>query len=350
MFKKNVFKKLTLYKNPISIEKFVEICLYDQDGYYSTSNVLGSSGDFVTAPEISQLFGEILGLYIFDYWQQNIKQKFNLIELGPGRGTLLLDILRITKDFKDFNDSKKVSLVEKNINLINKQKNNFLNFNLNIKKIRWYKNFNNKFKDPAIIIANEFFDCFPVRQFYSKNNVWYEKMVQYDPINKFFKLIDLEINKKQTIKEITSYETVNLLEVSKSREKYFSKICQHLLKVGGVMIAFDYGYIDKPKNFSLQSVYNNKYSNVLDNIGSQDITSLVDFKSLIKIAKLNKLKIEIFSSQRDFLIQNGIYERSKKILSKCNSYQENIIKSGLNRIINKKNMGSIFKVLVVSKI
>ena len=115
------------------------------------------------------------------------------------------------------------------------------------------------------------------------------------------------------------------------------------------MIAIDYGYLEKPKNFTLQSIYNNKNSNILDNIGYQDITSLVDFKSLISIAKYHNLQINIFSSQRDFLIQNGIYERTKKILTNCKTYQKEIIKSGLNRIIDIKNMGAIFKVLVISK-
>ena len=115
------------------------------------------------------------------------------------------------------------------------------------------------------------------------------------------------------------------------------------------MIAVDYGYLEKPKNFTLQSFFNNKNSNVLDNIGFQDITSLVDFKSLISIAKSNKLKIDIFNTQRDFLIKNGIFERSKKISANCSTDQKKIIKNGLNRIIDKFNMGSIFKVLVVSK-
>ena len=116
-----------------------------------------------------------------------------------------------------------------------------------------------------------------------------------------------------------------------------------------MMIAIDYGYFDKPKKFTLQSVYNNKHSNVLDNIGNQDITSLVDFKSLISIAKHNKLKIKIFTSQRNFLIKNGILERTNKILKNCREEQKEIIINGLNRIIDNENIGTVFKVLVISK-
>ena len=349
MHKENILKKLTTFKNPITIEKFIKLSLYDQEGYYSSSNVIGSSGDFITSPEISQLFGEILGLYILNYWQNNIKKKFNLIELGPGRGTLLLDIIKITEKFNNFNVAVSIKLIEKNTNLINKQKTNFNKFNLNLKKIKWHKDFKSNNIDPVIIIANEFFDCFPIRQFYKKKDIWYEKKIKYNSAEQTLKIKDIKIKNQKTINYILSYNPLNTLEISKSREKYFSKICKHILQVGGMMIAIDYGYLEKPKNFTLQSIYNNKNSNILDNIGYQDITSLVDFKSLISIAKYHNLQINIFSSQRDFLIQNGIYERTKKILTNCKTYQKEIIKSGLNRIIDIKNMGAIFKVLVISK-
>tara|TARA_B110000116_G_scaffold272195_1_gene295730 strand:+ start:2656 stop:3705 length:1050 start_codon:yes stop_codon:yes gene_type:complete len=349
MNKKKIYKKLTNIKKPISIEKFITISLYDEDGYYSNSNSIGRNGDFVTSPEISQLFGEILGLYILNFWQSNIKQKFNLVELGPGKGTLLLDIIKITKKFHAFNKSMNIKLIEKNIRLVKKQKDNFNDFKLDIRKISWSKDFVQRYKEPIIIIANEFFDCLPVKQFYKKNNIWFEKMVKYDHDNKYFKLIDFKINNKNILKNIETYAPSNLLEISKSREKYFSKICKKIYEVGGMIMTIDYGYFDKPNNFSLQSVYNNKRSNVLNNIGSQDITSLVDFKSLISIAKLYSLKIDTFSTQRDFLIKHGIHERADKIIKTCNKKQEKIIINGLNRIIAKENMGSIFKVLIISK-
>ena len=349
MHNKNIYKKLINIQNPIPIEKFIEISLYDEDGYYSNSNVIGSAGDFITSPEISQLFGEILGLYILNYWQENIKKKFNLIELGPGRGTLLIDIMNITKKFNNFNKAIDIQLIEKNINLIQKQKTNFINFDLDLKKINWSQNFENNFKEPIIVVANEFFDCFPVRQFYKKNDIWYEKMVYYDSGKEIIKLTDTIVKDRKTLNNIKSYNPLNILEISKSREKIFSKICDNILKSGGMMIAVDYGYLEKPRNFTLQSVYKNKHSNVLDNIGYQDITSLIDFKSLIAITKTYNLKVNIFTTQRDFLIQNGIYKRLKKILENCKENQKKVMENGLERIINKKNMGSLFKVLVISK-
>ena len=349
MHKENIYKKLTSYRNPISIEKFIEISLYDQDGYYTDSNILGKQGDFITSPEISQLFGEILGLYILNYWQNNIKKKFSLLELGPGKGTLLLDILRITKKFDNFNKDLKIELVEKNYNLIKKQKKNLCNYNLDLKNINWSNDFKKNYEGPIIVVANEFFDCLPIKQFFKKDNIWYEKMVNYEATNKIFKLKNVKVDNQNVINEINSYNPIDILELSKYREQYFSKICKQLSRLGGMMITIDYGYLEKPKNFTLQSIFKNKHSNVLDNIGCQDITSLVDFKSLISIAKSYNLKIDTFTTQRNFLIQNGIYIRAKKILNNCNTSKKDIIESGLKRIIDENNMGSLFKVLVISK-
>jgi len=348
MHKEKIYQKLINLKKPISIEKFIEISLFDHEGYYTNSKVIGSEGDFITSPEISQLFGEILGLYIFNYWQNNLKKKFNLIELGPGKGTLLSDFLRITKKFKEFNKALNIQLIEKNMSLIEIQKINLRNQNLNINKIKWAQDFTRKYKEPIIVLANEFFDCFPIKQFYKKNDLWFEKMVTYDVNEKFLKIVDIEIKNKKTLKSIDDYQPVDILEISRSREKYFTKICKQLLTVGGMLIAIDYGYLEKPKNFTLQSIYRNQPTNILENIGYQDITSLVDFKILLSIAKSYKLTINLFTTQRDFLIKNGIYERLKKILAISKNSQKNTIKSGFERIIDKNYIGSAFKILIVS--
>ena len=125
-----IINKIINYKQDISIEKYIELCLYGEFGYYKNSKILGKEGDFITAPEISQLFGEIIGLFIYDYWQKKINQKFNLIELGPGKGTLVSDLIRITKNFKNFKNNVNIHLIEKNINLIKEQKKILSKFNL----------------------------------------------------------------------------------------------------------------------------------------------------------------------------------------------------------------------------
>ena len=352
MHKDKILKEIVKKKvksKIISIEKFTRACLYGKFGYYNNSNVIGKNGDFITSPEISQLFGDIIGLFILYHWKINLKKKFNFYELGPGKGTLLIDLLNITKKFNEFQKSINIYLIEKNIKLIEVQKTNILNFNYNPKKISWLKNFSKKNEYPNIIFANEFFDCFPVKQFFKKNKTWYEKMIEIKYNESSIKFKDVIINDKKTLKKLNQYKNSKVLEISNSRDKYFDKICKHIFKLGGMIIVIDYGYKNQPGHFTLQSVYNNKKSNILDNIGMQDITSLVDFNKLIDLGKKNNLKIDQFSSQREFLLNNGIKERENKILNIANNKQRIMIQKGVKRIIDKKDMGNLFKVLILSK-
>ena len=347
MIKKKILSEIIKNKNPISVEKFIEFCLYKKFGYYNNSLVLGKKGDFVTSPEISQLFGEIIGLFILNDWSTNINDKFNLIELGPGRGTLMRDILNITKKFSTFNKMINIHLIEKNTLLTNIQKSLLKNY-LRSYNINWSKNFSIKNKLPCLIFANEFFDCFPIQQFYKKNNKWLKKMVDINHSANSIKFVDKLITKKNQLVKIEQYKPNEVLEFSNSREKYFNKICKHINSFGGKIIIIDYGYYERPNYFTLQSVYNNKKANIFDNIGLQDITALVDFKRLIEIAEINKLKIENFLTQREFFLRYGIKERFKILIQKTTKDQKKIIEAGMDRIINKDKMGNLFKILIIS--
>ena len=348
MNKKKIINRIIENKNPISMDEYINLCLYDVKGYYQKKNIIGSSGDFITAPEISQLFGEIIGLYIYLFWKNNIDSFTNLIEIGPGNGTLLKDILNITKTFLKFNNNIEICLIEKNLNLIKLQREK-LNYYLNSKyKISWNNDFEDIPKKPCIIYANEFLDCLPVKQFYFKNKVWLEKMVNYNSKEKQLFLEDKEVVNKKILLSLKNENENGVVEYSKERDDYFVKICKFLSNFGGICIIIDYGYDSILKNFTLQAINNNKQANILDNPGDQDITSLVDFNKLIKIAKLNNLKIRNYTSQREFLLSNGLLER-KNILLKENHFHKNIIQKGYERLIDKNSMGSLFKILIVSK-
>lgn len=349
MFEKKIIDKIDKINRPITIEQYIELCLYSKNGYYNNSKIFGKQGDYITAPEISQLFGEILSLFLLSFWKNKIKKPVNLVELGPGRGTLLIDILNITKSFSEFTTSITINLIEKNVELIKEQKINLSKFNFDFHKINWFDSFNLSINKPAIIYANEFFDCLPIRQFYKKKNFWYEKNIIFDRKDHCLKFTDTKTINIKTLKKINNYKPKEILEISESREDYFIKICKHISIVYGMIIIIDYGYLDRPNHFTLQSIYNNKKSNVLDNPGLQDITSLVDFNQLITIGKSYNLKVDIFSTQREFFLSHGIKERAKKIMINSTKQQKNIIRNGLKRLIDKNNMGSLFKVLVISK-
>ena len=184
-FKDRLIREIKKKRRALRVDEFIS--------YYISKIPIGFKGDFVTSPEISQMFGEIIGLFILNFWLENIKSEFNLIELGPGKGTLLEDILRITKSYKKFSKSKKIKLIERNKKLIKFQKYKTKIFNL--KNVEWLKEFNIVSKLPNIIYSNEFFDCLPVRQFYKKN-IWYEKLIDYNKFEDLFYFKDKKVSEK----------------------------------------------------------------------------------------------------------------------------------------------------------
>ena len=352
--KKKLINLIKKTPDGITLDKYIEVCLFDKFGYYNTHQPIGQKEDFTTAPEISQLFGEILGLYIYDLWSKYIKCSFNIIELGPGKGTLISDILQINKSFELFNSSMFLNLIEINKELINLQKRILIKNDLNINKITWNNSFNSIKNRPSIIFANEFFDCFAIKQYIKINKRWNEKKVNYRKKDDIFYINNTIINDKSLSIKLDKYATINkykensLIEFSQSQKKYFNKICKFVKKNSGVIIIFDYGYID-PINYStLQSVKYHCKTSIFNDPGNQDITSLVNFKTIADISEQNNLNVYGPFTQRDFLIKNGIIERKKKILLKANNQQKKDIENGFIRLISKDGMGTIFKCIIIS--
>ncbi len=336
--------KIISNKMDMRLDIFLKNVLFNSSGYYYKKKPIGKFNDFITAPEISQMFGEIIGLYLYYLWSTKIKSQFNLIELGPGNGTLFTDIANTLLKYPEFLGNAIITFVEINESLIKIQKKNLKNYN--IKNINWRDKINFRSNLPSIIYSNEFFDCFPVRQFFLKDN-WFEKYVTLDTENKNFIFKNKLITEKKLLALLSSYNKEKLLEISFERNKYFEKICKLIKNKGGVFFTIDYGYLNHNTNFTLQAIQNHKYSNVLENIGEKDISSLVNFEDLINIALKNNLYINEFCTQREFLIKFGILEREKKLSKLKNPIK---IKKDLKKLIGRKDMGNLFKCLVISNI
>ncbi len=330
-------------KGIIDVGEFIQICQFENDGYYLKKNPIGKNNDFITAPEISQMYGEILTIFLINYWEEKIKTKFNLIELGPGKGTLLKDLLRTASNNQKFLNAANITLIEKNSYLIKLQKHT-----LKHKKIKWIKEFNIPNSNiPSIIYSNEFFDCFPVRQFYKKNN-WYEKLIQYNNSENKFKFISKKVKNNRILKTLQKFNDVKVAEISESRKKYFNLICKFIKKNRGLFVTIDYGYKNLPNHLSLQTIYNHKNTHLFENIGNQDITSHVDFDELISLAKKNNLKVDLYCTQQDFLINYGIKERKNNLQKNKSEATIKNINLDYERLVGKSQMGEIFKVLVIS--
>tara|TARA_B100001057_G_scaffold177773_1_gene178569 strand:- start:2555 stop:3598 length:1044 start_codon:yes stop_codon:yes gene_type:complete len=347
MLKKiSIQSNIFLNKKEMRLDKFINEALFSKDGYYYKNKAIGKTNDFITSPEISQIFGEIISMYILHVWKIKINSKFNFIELGPGKATLFIDIINSIKKYPDFIDKANISLIEINKELLNVQKKRIRDLNLN--KINWKKSINFKSKLPSVIYSNEFFDCFAVRQFFLKK-FWMEKYVAYNNKNNNFYLFDKIVTDIKLLSKLNLFKKERLLEKSLERNIYFEKVCKFIKKNRGIFITIDYGYYKNIKNFTLQSISKHKYSSIFDNIGEQDISSHVNFTDLLDIAKKYNLKIDEACTQREFLIKYGILER-KKYLSSKNKSIKNQINEQTERLIGTNEMGNLFKILIVSNL
>ncbi len=333
--------------NKIPLDKFIDICLYDKKkGYYINRNPFGQNGDFTTAPNISRLFSEMISIWIISYWQNlGSPKKFNLIELGAGNGEMMKIIIETFKRFPNFYNSCNIFIHEKSPNLIREQKKKIKNRN-----ILWIENFKKIKNFPSLFLANEFFDSLPIKQFLKKKNLWFEKFVDISDIKKN-KFLDKKVNinpieKKLGFKFSTNQ---NFIEYSPTGFKYLKNIIKIINKHNGGLLIIDYGYNSKKMKNTLQSIYKKRFSNVLENIGKSDITYNINF-NLIKnfLKKYKEINTKI-TTQRKFLINLGIQKRAE-IISKNKTFSEKAeIYYRVKRLIDKKEMGNLFKVMFINK-
>ena len=206
MLSKRKINKIKLLNNKknFRLDKFIETALFGKNGYYLRKKPIGRKFDFVTSPEISQMFGEIIGVYLVYHWKEKINSKFNLIELGPGNGTLFKDIENSSKIVSSFIENAYITLIEVNKVLKKIQAKNLNYFKKS--KIRWSEDINFRSKLPSIIYSNEFFDCFPVRQFLYDNDLWFEKYIKFNHNENKYYSINKRVNNKKKLDFLSKYK------------------------------------------------------------------------------------------------------------------------------------------------
>ena len=274
----------------LPVDKFIDNVLFDKKiGYYSSKMPFGSSGDFITSPNISILFSEIIGIWLISTWGALGKpKKFNLVELGPGDGSLTKVLLKTFQNFPEFNSSTNIYLYERSNFLINLQKKNIDN-----PKVKWITNFKNIKKGPIIFLGNEFFDAIPIKQFFWKGTFLLEKYYMLNKRNKIN-----EVYKKASAKSISRIEKfktlkkLRFIEFPKLGLDELKKIIKKISKLSGGLLLIDYGYLKPNNKNTLQSVIKHKKNNMLNNLGKADITSLVNFKLLEEYFIKNNLKVK----------------------------------------------------------
>ena len=283
----------------LPVDKFFSKVLYDKKiGYYTSKIPFGEKGDFITSPKISNLFSEIIAIWIVACWESFGKPKnFNIVELGPGDGSLTSILLRSFKKFPEFDSIKKIYLFEKSNYLKKIQKKRIGESN-----VKWINNFNLIKKGPVIFFGNEFFDAIPIKQFKRIKNCIFEKNYI---LNKNFEI--KKIYKKASpanTKIIKSFKTLNKLkfiEFPKLGFQELKKISKKISQLKGCILLIDYGYLKPNNQNTLQSVIKHKKNNLLSNLGKADVTAHVNFKLLNEFFLKNKLKIKDLISQKEFL-------------------------------------------------
>jgi NADH dehydrogenase [ubiquinone] 1 alpha subcomplex assembly factor 7 len=335
-------------KKSIPLDQFMNISLYDKElGYYMKKNPFGKNGDFVTSPLISKLFGEMIAVWCISYWEYLGKPKnIFLVELGPGDGSLCVDLLKTFKQFKTFYNCLKISLLETSNKLKKIQKNK-----INNTKVTWIKKINDIRDGPIIFIANEFFDALAIKQFYKKKGLFFEKHVSLASNNKEIKFL----LKKTNAKLIKKIKNLNLVSGGKTIEypaeaiKFLCDISKKINKFNGGLLTFDYGSNIKRNQNTLSSIKKHKYTSIFSSPGQSDLTSHVNFAFFKETLERNNLKVQKITTQSEFLKKVGILERAN-ILSKNITFKEKAnIFYRLKRLLDYEEMGSLFKVLFAQK-
>jgi len=334
-------------KKTLPVDKFFKNVLYNKkNGYYNTKQPFGKKGDFITAPKISNLFSEIVAIWIISAWHVFGKPKnFNIVELGPGDGSLTKILLQVFKRFPEFNAIKKIYLYEESNFLKNLQKKNIKN-----NEIKWVENFKGINNGPVVFFGNEFFDAIPIKQFKSKKGFLYEK---YYALNRDNKIVEIfKKASKEDVRNINSYKSLRnlkFIEFPKYGFKELKKIIKKILQLKGCLLLIDYGYL-KPHNFStMQSLMSHQKNNLLNNLGKADITSHVNFKLLSEFLVKNNLKVEKIVPQQKFLKNMGIIDRAQIIGKKMKFREQSNMYLRLKRLLSPSLMGELFKVTLAHK-
>ena len=334
-------------KKSIPLDQFINISLYDKKfGYYMKNNPFGKKGDFITSPQVSNLFGEMLAVWCVAFWKNiGSPNKIILVELGPGDGSLCKNLLSAFSKFENFYNSLEINLLEISEKLKKIQKSK-----VNNNKVKWIKNISEINSGPTIFLGNEFFDSLPIKQLLIKKKLYFEKHVTLSK-NKKLKFFHKKANKNlvREIKKLNLTSESKIIEYPIKAIEFLQIIAKKINKYDGCLLMIDYGYTKNRNGNTLQSVKKHKYIDVFYKPGNSDITSLINFNLFQKILNKNKLDVKKIASQGEFLQKIGILERANILAKKMTFREKANLFYRLKRLLDSKEMGNLFKVILAQK-
>ncbi len=344
-------KTIIRASGPISVTDYFSLCLADpQHGYYRTREPFGPSGDFVTAPEVSQLFGEMIGVFLVHAWQRHgTPEAVRLVEIGPGRGTMAADMLRVIQRLAPgLYETLHVHLVETSERLRDIQQDTLQAY---ADKVSWHIDFSDVPRGFTLLAANELFDAIPIRQFVRTATGFRERVVVLDVDDELgfaagIATLDPALMPESAPK--TPLGTV--FEIAPARQAVMSAICERLGSNGGTAIIIDYGHLATGFGDTLQAVRMHEYDPPLANPGEADLTSHVDFQNLAETALAEGIHVNGCAYQGDFLLGLGLAERAGALGRGKDASAQRDIQLAVDRLVGagEGKMGELFKVLAVS--
>jgi NADH dehydrogenase [ubiquinone] 1 alpha subcomplex assembly factor 7 len=338
-------KRIIAHEGPISVERYMALALYDpRHGYYMTRDPFGEAGDFTTAPEISQMFGELIGVWVADVAQHLPKTgTIRLVELGPGRGTLMADALRALKIAPDVRARLSVHLVETSPVLWAKQQATLRDAGV---PMTWHERYDEVPEGAAIFIANEFFDALPIRQFVMTERGWCERLVGLDAKDEL--VFGLAAEADPALRHAAPAGV--LLEISAAGLGIISALARRLMQDGGAALIVDYGHARSGLGETLQAVKRHAFVDPLVEPGEADLTAHVDFPALAAATRGTGAAIDGPVTQAHFLAALGIAARAARLKQKADTRQGADIDAAVARLAGtgERDMGVLFKVMAVA--
>ncbi|WP_122074029.1 class I SAM-dependent methyltransferase [Pseudophaeobacter sp. EL27] len=327
-------------EGPISLADYMAECLlHPEYGYYTTATPFGAQGDFTTAPEISQMFGELIGLSLAQCWlDQGAPAPFTLAELGPGRGTLMADLLRATRGVPGFHAALQLHLVEASANLQKQQAEALAGYD-----VTWVDSVDELPRQPLFLVANEFFDALPIRQFVRDGEGWREKRLGLAEGALCFGL-GPEAPQPALEHRLLDTKDDDLVELSPAAAPISASLAQCIARHGGAALIIDYGDW-RSLGDTLQALKSHEPVDPLTSPGSADLTAHVDFEVLCSVAKGAGCAHSKVTPQGVFLERLGITDRARTLAAGLDGEAlENLI-AAHRRLTHPEEMGNLFKVL-----
>lgn len=321
---------------PISVAEYMRAA---NAVYYNRADPIGVDGDFITAPEISQMFGELVGMWLTDIWLRQISPpNCHYVELGPGRGTLSTDALRAMARFEF---TPPVHFVETSAALRVKQAGA-------VPHARFHDAIETLPDDgPLLIVANEFFDALPVRQLVATHSGWRERVVGRDRGAKFIAMPGAQSMDVAVPPEFRNAGADSIYETAPDMSRMVFELASRLERQGGVLMVIDYGYAQPGLGSTLQAVKNHQFADPFENPGDHDLTAHVNFMEMANLARMRNLRVSGPVNQGAWLEALGINQRAAGLADATPARADEIF-AARNRLVNDDEMGSLFKILAIS--